>query len=182
MKPSIRLRLAGVDDAPTIARIHVDTWRAAYRGLVPDEFLQNMNYSQREEYTRAALIAHLEETYMVEDGDEAVGILTIGLCRDSDLPAGSCGEIWGIYLVSERWRQGLGTWLVDEAERKLQARGYNKVTLWVFEGNSAARRFYEAVGYTPDGTQKVMERIGGLRAVRLIKTLPEKTSGGIEAE
>ncbi len=54
----------------------------------------------------------------------------------------------------------------------LQARGHREVVLWVLEGNSAARRFYEAVGFALDGASKMVELGKPLKAVRYKKALP----------
>ncbi len=35
-------------DAPAIARIHIDSWRSTYRGIVPHEYLAELSYRERE--------------------------------------------------------------------------------------------------------------------------------------
>jgi ribosomal protein S18 acetylase RimI-like enzyme len=167
----LNIRHARVDDAPTLAQIHVDAWQVAYRSIVPDSFLQRFTYQKREAAFREALAANLEETYLVEDEANAIGILTIGACRDDDLDVKATGEIWGIYLAPAYWRRGIGTWLVHEAERMLQARGYRDVVLWVLEDNLEARRFYEALGFQVDGAFKMVELGKPLKAIRYTKTM-----------
>ena len=81
------IRRAGVDDAPQLAQVHVDSWQATYRGVVPDSFLARFTYQRREEAFQQALAANLEETFLVEDSGKAIGILTIGASRDADLDA-----------------------------------------------------------------------------------------------
>ncbi len=168
----MNIRRAQVQDAPTLAQVHVDSWHVAYRGLIPDSFLQGFTYQKREEAFRRALIANSEETYLIEDDARAVGILTIGACRDSDLDAGRTGEIWGIYIVPDHWRYGVGTRLVHEAERMLQSRGYRDVVLWVLEGNTSARRFYEAMGFCLDSASKILELGKPMKAIRYKKAMP----------
>lgn len=51
----------------------------------------------------------------------------------------------------------------------LSAHGFGRIVLWVFEGNDRARRFYEAMGYTPDGATKIIEVGAPLPAVRYSK-------------
>jgi ribosomal protein S18 acetylase RimI-like enzyme len=167
----LNIRRAQVADAPTLAQIHVDAWQAAYRGIVPDSFLQKFTYQKREAAFRQALADNLEETYLVEDEHVALGILTIGACRDDDLDVNSTGEIWGIYLAPAHWRRGIGTWLVHEAERMLQARGYRDVVLWVLEDNTEARYFYEVMGFRVDGAFKLVELGKPLKAIRHQKLL-----------
>jgi ribosomal protein S18 acetylase RimI-like enzyme len=167
----MNLRRAQPSDAPKLAQVHVDSWQAAYRGVVPDSHLQGFTYQRREEAFRKALLAGLEETYLLEEGDRPVAILTIGACRDADLEAHRVGELWGIYIAPDHWRRGIGTKLVGEAERMLRARGYGEIVLWVLEGNAQARRFYEALGFAPDGAAKVVQLGAPLKAVRYHKVI-----------
>ncbi len=168
----MNFRRATADDAPGLARVHVDSWQVAYRGVVPDSHLQGFTYRRREEAFRRSIAANQEETYLLEDGARPVAILTIGPKRDDDLDAQYTGELWGIYIAPDYWRRGIGRELVQEAERMLQARGHREVVLWVLEGNSAARRFYEAVGFALDGASKIVELGKPLKAVRYKKALP----------
>jgi ribosomal protein S18 acetylase RimI-like enzyme len=94
----MEIRPARVDDAPALGRIHVDSWRAAYCGLVPDSSLQAFTYEWREKSFRQSLASGIEETYLVQVDGEVVGFLTLGASRDPDLDAGRTGEIWGIYV------------------------------------------------------------------------------------
>jgi hypothetical protein len=51
----IRVHSAGAADAAEIARVHVASWRAAYRGIVPDRFLDGLDTGERERSWRQAL-------------------------------------------------------------------------------------------------------------------------------
>jgi len=177
----MKIRRVTVEDAVVAAKIHVDAWRSAYRGLVPDAFLQNMSYARREEAFRNSIAAKQGDMYLVEYQNTPVGLLTIGPCRDADLDIQTTGEIYGIYLIPETWRQGIGTWLAAEAERMLQARGYQQIMLWVFEGNSNARRFYEAVGYRVDGASKTIDLGKPLEVIRYRKAVDSGRSVETEA-
>lgn len=165
------MRPAVVDDAPALARVHVDSWRAACGGLVPDSSLQGFSTQWREERFRESLATNAEETYVVQMGEETVGFLTLGAARDADLDVDRTGEIWGIYVSPDYWRTGIGRGLVEEAERMLRSRGYESAVLWVLEGNQQARRFYEAMGFGLDGESKDIDWGTPLKAVRYAKAL-----------
>ncbi len=167
----MNIRRATANDAPILAKVHVDSWQVAYRGIVPDSHLERFTYQRREEAFRQAISANLEETYLIEDNSQPIGILTIGASRDADVDVSRTGEIWGIYITPEYWRQGVGTTLVHEAERILQSRGYQDVVLWVLEANMDARRFYEKMGFRLDGVFKMVELGKPLKAVRYKKAM-----------
>lgn len=165
----MEIRRATPDDAAALARVHIDSWRGAYRGLVPDAYLDSLAYEGRTQRFRESLGADAEETYLAERDGNVLGFLTLGGCRDTDIDAQTTGEIWGIYLAPECWRKGIGSLLCRYGERILRARGYLAATLWVFGGNDSARRFYEAMGFRADGAAKMLNPGAPLEAVRYRK-------------
>jgi ribosomal protein S18 acetylase RimI-like enzyme len=167
----MNIRRATANDAPVLARVHVDSWQVAYKGIVPDSHLERFTVERREEAFRAAIDAGLEETYLAEDDGQAIGILTIGASRDADLDITRVGEIWGIYITPDYWRRGVGRMLVGEAEHILRSRSYNEVVLWVLADNAAARRFYEKMGFALDGMDKMVDLGSPLKVVRYKKGL-----------
>ena len=107
----MNIRRAQESDAPALAKVHVDSWQAAYRGLVPDSVLQGFTYQGRTERFWQSLATGSEETYLVEEDGSVMGFLVLGTCRDSDLNVDCTGEIWGIYISPDHWRKGLGKML-----------------------------------------------------------------------
>ncbi len=151
--------------------MHVDSWRRAYRGLVPDERLAKLSYARGEENFLRSMREGPEETYAVEEASSVVGFLTLGACRDADVDAKTVGEIWGMYLAPKHWRRGIGSRLYRYGEGILTARGFGSAVLWVFAGNSNARRFYEAMGCKPDGATKQLDFGIPLEVVRYRRDL-----------
>jgi len=172
----MQLSPARISDVPVLARIHADSWRAAYRGLIPDSYLERFTYQRREESFRQSLAANAEETYLIQQNDQVVGLLTLGAARDSDVDIHCTGEIWGIYLSPSTWRKGIGKQVVQAAEAMLQARGCETIVLWVLEKNQQARRFYEAMGFNADGASKSIDWGVPLKAIRYRKVLPAHRS------
>ncbi len=168
----MKLRLAVADDAPKLAKLHVDSWRAAYRGLVPSTALERFTVERREQAFRESCAAHAEETYLIQEGDEYVGLLTIGAARDADVDIGTTGEIWGIYISPKHWRTGIGRAVMRQAEAILSSRGYRVIVLWVLEDNEHARKFYAAMGYRADGAANTVNWGTVMRALRYRKALP----------
>ncbi|MEN6368285.1 MAG: GNAT family N-acetyltransferase [Thermotogota bacterium] len=166
----VRIRQAVPDDAPALARVHVDSWRRAYQGLVPDERLAKLSYARGEANFLRSMREGPEETHIAEEAGEAVGFLTLGPCRDDDVNL-AAAELWGLYLSPSRWRRGIGTRLCRYGEELLAARGHRTIVLWVFAGNLNARRFYEAMGYASDGAAKQLDFGIPLEAVRYRRDL-----------
>jgi ribosomal protein S18 acetylase RimI-like enzyme len=165
------IRKATIDDADTLAKLHIDSWRSAYRGLVSDSHLDSLDYERRAQRFRDSLEQNAEETYLAEQDGEIRGFVTLGGCRDTDVGQDATGEIWGIYLAPLYWRKGLGTALCRYGERLLKERRYRSATLWVFASNQQARRFYEAMGFKADGATRTLNLGAPLEAVRYQKAL-----------
>ncbi|MDY6893760.1 MAG: GNAT family N-acetyltransferase [Chloroflexota bacterium] len=171
MNMKVNLRRATPDDARALARVHVAAWHEVYRGIVPDSALDGFTVEGRAELFRQFLATDSEETYVAEFKSRILGFLTIGRCRDSDVNHGTTGEIWGMYLSPEYWHKGIGRFLCIQGESMLASRGYTVVILWVLEANDQARRFYEAMGFRPDGATKEVQMGISLTSVRYRKKL-----------
>lgn len=159
------IRSATVEDVPALAELHVRSWQWAYRGLIPDEYLDGMSATleQRIEQRRTQLASLPPETrwWVAEQHSRIVGFAITGLSRDQDVPPETV-EVYAIYLAQDAAGQGIGRTLFAHAVSDLCQRGFERAILWVLTGNQRARRFYEAAGWTPDGTSKTDERPGTL--------------------
>ncbi len=153
------VRPAQVADAPAVVDVQIESWRAAYTGIVPDGFLRAMSAAQRvPRVVRAFAGASPAELHMVaEAGDDVVGFLDCGPCRDDDLDPGATGEIWALYVRPAYWHRGVGAALVGPALGWLTEAARSTVTLWVLEDNVRARRFYARAGFAADGQRKVVD-------------------------
>jgi ribosomal protein S18 acetylase RimI-like enzyme len=167
----VQIRRATIDDAAALARVHIDSRRSAYRGLIPDSFLATLDLDHWTQRFRDVLSSNTEAVYVAEEEEAILGFLIIGGCRDTDLEQDETGEIWGIYLAPEHWRRGIGRRLCRKGEHILKSHGYTGAVLWVFEGNDRARDFYSTMGFEPDGASKWLEPGTSLKALRYIKGL-----------
>jgi ribosomal protein S18 acetylase RimI-like enzyme len=156
----VEIRQARHSDAAGIAAVHVRTWQAAYRGLVPDAHLDSMSVESRTEVWRDALArGEPENVWVAAVGSEIAGWIAFGACRDAD--GTRTGEIEAVYVAAQYWGGGLGRALWLQARSCLTQRGFRRVTLWVLLENARAIRFYRAAGFAPEpGTEKEID-IGG---------------------
>ncbi|HEX5937279.1 MAG TPA: GNAT family N-acetyltransferase [Actinomycetota bacterium] len=147
-----RIRAATPEDARAIAMVHVASWRAAYRGLLPDAYLDRLSVDEREAQRREHLDDPSSErgTLVAEEDGRIVGFATFGPSRDEDAPPGT-GEVPAIYLDPGVVGTGVGRALFAEAASGLRNAGFTRATLWVLGANERARLFYERAGWTLDG-------------------------------
>jgi GNAT superfamily N-acetyltransferase len=64
------------------------------------------------------------------------------------------GEVRSVYVDPTVVGAGLGSALLHAAVASLAGAGFTDAVLWVVEGNTRARVFYERWGWRPDGARK----------------------------
>jgi ribosomal protein S18 acetylase RimI-like enzyme len=133
-----------VNDADAIERVRTDTWRDAYRGVVPDKVLDRLAYdATRRRAYMSALPA--DQFVLVAEGDGAVvGFCVGGRSRTPDDPF--AGEVYAIYVLPEQHGRGIGRALLQRAAQELLDRGLASMLIWVLRENAPSRRFYERMG------------------------------------
>lgn len=159
-------KLRAGDDLFAVSRVYEESWRGAYRGLLPQEYLDSLPAGKWVPYLEQAGRGSL----ILLDGDSVIG--AAGCCASRVPELSGWGEIASIYLLPEYWGKGWGKLLFSAAVKQLEAMGYRKLFLWVLEGNQRARAFYERMGFRSSGTYREDEV--GRKPVREIQYRRER--------
>lgn len=150
------IRPAALSDVDELARVQVDTWRAAYRGILADRYLDSLHVDSRvrwwERFLRDGAVVHVAEV----DGD-VVGFCSVGASDDR-----GWGEVFALYVHPSRWEKGHGGRLIEAGEGSLRREGFSRALLWVLRSNDRARAFYERRGWRLGKPFRV-EEIGGVQ-------------------
>lgn len=152
---SVQVREATVADAHRIAEIHVAGWRAAYRGQMPDEVLDNLDVEKRAAFWSAQLTAKPHALFVAESNLEILAFCDLIPSRDADSDPATTAEIVAIYADPNHWRKGAGKALCRFALERARLGNYTAVTLWCLSSNIPARMFYEKIGFYLDGATKI---------------------------
>lgn len=157
----VLVREAKVQDAAAVARVHVESWHAAYRGLIVESRLATFTIPRRTAAWQRILSAGGASSTTVFEGERGIcGFASSG--RSRDLPG--WGEIWALYVLPREWGRGVGSALFAECIAYLASQQLPRVMLWMLEGNERALQFYRGNGFVLDGARKVED---GLPQVRL---------------
>ena len=142
----LRFRAAGPDDAEKVALLHADSWRRHYRGAYSDSYLDGDIVTDRRSAWPSLLADQAASTtILAEDATGLVGFVRV--IFDADDRWGSLVD--NLHVVHGRQRAGIGTALLACAARAVAERAANgAMYLWVLEQNTAAQRFYQALGGT----------------------------------
>ncbi|WP_329260880.1 GNAT family N-acetyltransferase [Streptomyces sp. NBC_01478] len=159
----LQIRPMALADCDRVSEIRVLGWRFAYRGLMPQPFLDALSAKDDAERHRARLaqgdgsVVNLVATR----GAEIVGWVAFGPYRDGEVRTGDV-ELYALYLDPRHLGTGAGRALTQETLRRCAALGHDHVLLWVVRDNARARRFYERAGFRADGTEEPYEVAGVL--------------------
>jgi len=136
------------DDAEAMGRAHIRAWQAAYRGVMPDEYLDGLRAEDRSAMWLRQIEASSGNGLLVSAVDGAViGFAAFGPCADRH----DLGELYAMNLDPGVWGNGLGRELLEAATDQLAEMGFRELVLWVVPENQRARRLYEAAGWQADG-------------------------------
>lgn len=153
----IAVRCAAVTDLDGLARINVNAWQSAYRGLVPQAHLDAMSLDALSRRWHDNLVKRApSEIWLVADvAGHLAGYCIGGPYRpqdnhDNQDPA-KVGELYAIYIDPSQQRKGAGSSLQDRMLEWLQGQGYAEAALWVLRDNTAAIKWYADRGWRRDG-------------------------------
>ena len=118
------------------------------------------------------LLAEERVRILVDDhGGELRAHSTFGTSRDPDARA-SVGEVRSFFVGPAAWRTGVGTALMARVLGELAEMGFEEATLWSFDANERANGFYEARGFSRDGSERREAVWADVLEVRYRRTLP----------
>lgn len=164
----LRIRAATQVDVPSIASVHVASWRETYTGIMPEELLAEHSFE-----TRVSMwtdVFHNREHFncseilVAQDANHIVAFSSCGPQRDTSLANdGFDGEIGGLYVLRSHQKHGAGRSLMSAMSGVLLGLGHTGASLWVLRDNLPARAFYERLGGEMVG-RRTDERFNGVLA------------------
>ena len=136
------IRPARMEDAAAIALVHVESWRTTYEGIVPGEYLASLSVESRTRMWKEQL-AGTTLIFVAEDATGVFGFASGGELRDAI--DGYDAELYAIYLLQQKQRQGAGRLLLRQIADALRKNGLRSLIIWVLETNPSIG-FYRRLG------------------------------------
>jgi ribosomal protein S18 acetylase RimI-like enzyme len=163
------VRPARPADAEAIGRVHSESWRLTYAGLLSARYLAGLDSDVLAAKWRRRLLAPggASSMQVAERDGEVVGFSLFGPAAERDLDDGFAGEIQMLYVLPAGQRRGHGRALFERASSDLAARRLFWLVVWVVEHNLAARAFYRRLGLAADGARRA-DTLGG-QAVDVVR-------------
>ena len=155
---NVSVRSAVAEDAAAISEIYALSWKTAYRGIVPQPYLNELKLDFWQSKFQNWINNNEMEADLLCADSTPVGCVAYRKARDSKYA--DWGEIVSIYIHPDYFRKGYGKTLMDTALKNLNASGYQDCYLWVLDENTNAQQFYKKNGFTGNGDKCECEIMG----------------------
>ena len=139
--------------------VHWQTWREAYDNLLPADFQETMTLEKCRFFSQK----YPENTLIAMDGKKVVGFISYGNYRDETIQA---GEIIALYILKDYYGKGVSKQLMHAAFVALDQ--FSEIYLWVLKDNKRAIAFYQKMGFTVDGPEKILELGKPVKELRMV--------------
>ena len=139
--------------------VHWQTWREAYDDFLPAEFQETMTLERCRFFSQK----YPENTLIAMDGKKVVGFISYGNFRDEAIQA---GEIIALYVLKDYYGKGVSEQLMHAALVALDH--FSEIYLWVLKDNKRAIAFYQKIGFTVDGPEKILELGKPVKELRMV--------------
>ena len=139
--------------------VHWQTWREAYDDLLPAEFQETMTLERCRFFSQK----YPENTLIAMDGKKVVGFISYGNYRDETIQA---GEIIALYVLKDYYGKGVSKQLMHAAFVALDQ--FSEIYLWVLKDNKRAIAFYQKMGFTFDGQEKILKLGKPVKELRMV--------------
>ena len=146
--------------------VHWQTWREAYDDLLPPEFQDTMTLDRCRFFSQK----YPENTLIAMDGKQVVGFISYGNFRDETIQA---GEIIALYVLKDYYGKGIAQKLMKEALSTLEQ--FSEIFLWVLNENKRAIAFYQKMGFTFDGQEKILDLGKPITEIRMVRKKSSKS-------
>lgn len=158
----MNIREANINDAEGIANVHVKSWQAAYRGIMPKDYLLSLSVKEKiETWLKSLSEKSLGINLVIEKNKEIIGFCVFGPARDNDLKYHNVGELVALNILPSYWGNGYGTRMINYVFNKSKLREWQALYLWVLKQNERAIAVYKKNGFILEGSQKSSTKLTG---------------------
>lgn len=141
----IEIKRAAPQDAIIISRIYAATWKEAYIGMVPQEYLDQLPETHWvDSFHEWIRLDRFRADILYQD---ALPIGAVAYGRTPEKMSAGWGEIQSLYVLPAYQKMGFGKILIEYAMQELKKLEYKHCYVWVLDENQNARDFYHHLGF-----------------------------------
>ena len=156
-------------DCVEVAHVITIAWNETYRGIVSDEFLDNMYLDEEERANNSynRFNAQVNHQFVLEVDNKIVGYMNVGMTDDNEYD--KCGEIHAIYIINGYKGYGYGRKMIEAGISELKSMNCDKMLIGCLVGNPT-NDFYKHIG-GKFIKQRVFEKLKLLENVYLFEKI-----------
>ena len=151
------IRMAQQSDCAELAKVHVASWQAGFKGIINQDYLDKLDVDARALGWSKLLSGERDKVYLQFDSESLIGFTSSCHCRDDDAQV-TWGEIVTFYFLEQYWGKGFSHKLMSHALEQLELSGNDVTTIWVLKDNFRAQKFYAKHRFVFDGKEKIVDR------------------------
>lgn len=159
---NINIRKAIYSDCSNLSKLKREIWETTYRGIFPDEKIDNYDYEKNQKRFKGFIDNEKQELYVVENNNELVGYTEFG---EPFRPFEDYEQEIGLFYIRKDYqRRGIGKKLFNLALDYIRGTGVSKFFISCHKYNTNAQEFYKKMGgkivhvdedYENDGSPQV---------------------------
>ncbi len=130
--------LAQLDEAEELSELRRRVWETTYRGIYPDDMIDNFDYAFHNERNRLFIQSNHFVVCFITLGEMKIGYLVL----QKKVPF----HLLSLYLLKDYRRKGIGTEVFRFVRRYCAERGISEFDLDCHPDNLAALAFYQKMG------------------------------------
>lgn len=137
----MKIRRMEQKDCFSVAHVVTIAWNETYRGIVNDEFLDNLYKNEEERGKKSFENFDGDNQFVLEVDGEVVGFITVDVIDSSNKQ----GEICSVYIIKKYKGKGFGRKLIDTGINELKSLGCSNMIIGCLDGNPS-NEFYKHIG------------------------------------
>lgn len=132
-------------DCADVAHVMTVAWNETYKGIVPDDFLNNLYNNEKQRATNSYNNFNENDNhqFVLEVDNKIVGFVNVGLTDEKEYE--NCGELHAIYIINGYKGKGYGKKLFEAGVNELKSMGFDKMVIGCLDGNPS-NEFYKYAG------------------------------------
>lgn len=161
---TISVKKVCIEDVKELANLEYHIWRSTYRGILPDEYLDNLDINHIQEKFKNKLSDSNIEMYLIKHDLSYIGYFSLKY-NDNVL------EVSKLYILKNYQNMGIGSIVAEYIKAKTIEYHIDIVESWIIEGNSISEKFHKKMGFIKTNDSAPLSSFKNILKHRYIKIL-----------
>ncbi len=163
-KMIISVKKISIEDIKELSNLEYHIWRSTYRGILPDEYLDNLDINHIQEKFKNKLYDNSVETYLINSDMSSIGYFSLKYNNN-------VLEVSKLYILKNYQNIGVGSFVAEYIKAKTIEHHIDIVESWVIENNYISENFHKKMGFIKTADYVPLPSFQNILKYRYIKIL-----------